>query len=333
MRAFFFVSLAACVALAVTGYEVQNSTVALPGSLGMTLDVYAPDISSQSNSAKTFPVIWFTTGFGCALPVSLYSKMIAKIVSEGYIVAGVYHAIPGVPAYFKDGQRLHDIMEWGKDNLATAMANASLNAVPDVVGRSAVMGQSAGNHIAGQALTVGCSVAKAFIMIDPVDGFDPYHIIKSKDLIGPNEKVKFNIPALLLDNGLDPRPANIVSPACAPAKISNDHFYNAWNGPIWNINATAYGHMDCTDNPTGFWSVLCSSDKKTDKDLYRSMLAEAATTFLGALFDNKPANFARLSNADNWKTNVVLKHDLKGKNYSQIKPGCVNVDPTSAILV
>merc|ERR1719253_798059 len=107
-------------------------------------------------------------------------------------------------------------MEWGKTNLAKGMADAKLSAVPDVIGRSAVMGQSAGCHIAGQALTRGCSIAKAFVMIDPVDGFDPYHIIKMEDLIKPGENVRFTIPALLLNNGLDPQQNNPLFPPCAP---------------------------------------------------------------------------------------------------------------------
>lgn len=227
---------------------------------------------------------------------------------------------------------MHNIMEWGKSNLAAGMADAKLHAVPDVVGRSAVMGQSAGNHVAGQALTDGCSVAKAFIMIDPVDGFDPFRIVKGEDLIKPGSKVKFTIPALLIDNGLDPKRSSPWFPPCAPAEVSNDHFYNAWNGPIWNINATAYGHVDCMDNPSGM-QVVCLCDDHTDKDLYRNMIGEAVTTFLGALFDETPSRLSVLENASHWKVDVVLKHDLKGRNYRQIMPACTNTAPASIVVV
>jgi len=315
----------------VTSYEVQNGKVKMPGSLGLarglSLHVYSPKVQ---NSTESFPVIWFATGFGCALPVSIYSKMISAIVSEGYIVAGIYNLLFHVPAYTEYGQHMHNIMEWGKSNLAAGMADAQLYAVPDVIGRSAVMGQSAGNHVAGQALTDGCSVAKAFIMIDPVDGFDPFRIVKGEDLIKPGSKVKFTIPALLIDNGLDPKRSSRFFPPCAPATVSNDHFYYAWNGPIWNINATAYGHEDCLDNPTG---LFCPCDKHTDKDLYRNMIGEAVTTFLGALFDDTPSQLAVLENASHWKVDVELKHDLKGKSYSQIRPGCSNIAPASILVV
>lgn len=332
MLACRLLTLVACLGATVTSYEVQNAQVKMPGSLnlarGLSLHVYSPD--AQNSSTKRFPVIWFATGFGCSVPVSIYSKMISAIVSKGYIVAGIYNLMLHLPKYTEYGQHMHNIMEWGKSDLAAAMADAKLNAVPDVIGRSAVMGQSAGNHIAGQALTDGCSVAKAFIMIDPVDGFDPFRIVKGEDLIKPGAKVKFTIPALLIDNGLDPVRSSRWFPPCAPATVSNDHFYNAWNGPIWNINATAYGHVDCLNDPSG---LFCPSDTHMDKDLYRNMIGEAVTTFLGALFDETPNALSVLEDASHWKLDVVLKHDLKGKNYSQIMPGCSNAAPGSIVVV
>jgi len=313
------------------GYDVKNAIVKMPGSLGLTLHVYAPDVPSASNVINSFPVIWFATGFGCANPVSLYSEMLSKIVAKGYIVAGVWHKYPHIPSYIKDGHNLHSIMEWGKQNLGPAMVEANLYAVPDVVERSAIMGQSAGNHIAGEALNVGCSVAKAFVMIDPVDGYDPYRFVKSQDLIKPGEKVKFKIPALMLDNGLDPKSVNRFEPPCAPQNVSNDHFYNAWTGPIWNINATAYGHVDCTDAP-GTAGLICPYNKTIDKDPYRSMLAEATATFLEALFEGKQQLLPVLEEAAHWKLDVVLKHDLKGMNYSEVVPSCVNTGSSDVVV-
>lgn len=305
-------------ACAAASYDVQNAPVKIPDAFHLALHVYAPN---APNASASFPVIWFATGFGCAVPVQMYSKLVSSIVSQGYIVAGMYHEVPHVPAYIKDGKSMNGIMEWGKENLGAAMRDAKLNAIPDVTGRSAIMGQSAGNHIAGEALSESCSVAKAFIMIDPVDGFDPYRIIKSEDLIKPGEKVNFSIPALLLDNGLDPQRVNSLFPPCAPPEVSNDHFYNAWVGPIWNINATVYGHTDCTDSSS---SLICPSNSSTDKNLYRDMLAEAITIFLGGLFGGHPEQLSALETASHWKIDTVLKHDLKGKTYDQIAPGCTN---------
>jgi len=330
--------LAACLVVLTHSYEVDNVKAALtsyeasyPG--GLTMHVYAP------KSDSTFPVIWFATGFGADVPLSIYGMLIENIVSRGYIVAGVYHEVPHVPQYIPDGKTLHDLMEWSKENLAVWMSSQKLTAVPDVLDRTAIMGQSSGNHIAGQALTNGCSVAKAFIMIDPVDGFDPFRVYKGEDLIKPGQKVKFNIPALLLDNGLDPTAVNPLFPPCAPASVSNDHFYNAWLGPIWNINATAYGHMDCADSAgqkdQSTWphGIVCPSNTHGDKSLYRNMLAESITSFLSALFNDKPEAFSVLEDPAHWKVDTVLKRDLKGKSHAEIKAGCVNIASLPDVMV
>merc|ERR1712100_227025 len=108
-------------------------------------------------------------------------------------------------------------------------------------------------------------------MIDPVDGVDPFGIVKSEDLITPGKKVNFSVPALLLDNGLDPKGVKAFpTVACMPIKLGSPRWYNAWRGPIWRINATAYGHVDCLDDALiSVAGLVCPSDPKTDKAAYR----------------------------------------------------------------
>lgn len=321
--------LAACLGVCVAGYEVADVRKVSPDNKGdypggLTLSVFAP------KSTKSFPVIWFATGFGGTVHISEYHSLIQRIVAKGYIVAGLYHAIPHWPQYLRDGHYMHRIMKWGQHNLSIWMANQKLTAVPDF-NRCAVMGQSSGNHIAGQAITDGCSSAKAFVMIDPVDGLDPFRVVKTEDLIKPGDKVKFDIPALLIDNGLDPLTVGHLFPPCAPASVSNDHFYNAWRGPIWNINATAYGHTDCADILHS--GDLCPTNPHSDKDLYKDMLAHAIDVFLGGLFNDSPEQLSLLEDPSHWKVDVVLKHDLKGKSHSGIRAGCANIASPRDVLV
>mmetsp|Transcript_46147 Transcript_46147/g.133739 ORF Transcript_46147/g.133739 Transcript_46147/m.133739 type:complete len:334 (+) Transcript_46147:46-1047(+) len=330
-RCLFFV-LPATAAAASQLYAVDSAEVSVSehGALlaaGLGLHISAP------RSAERFPVIWFVTGGGGIAPVSAYSLLLSQIVARGYIVVGLSHGIFPPFDYPKYGKAFYDIMQWGKDHLASQMASQRFSAVPDVVNRSAVMGQSAGNHVVGQGLTDGCSVAKAFVLIDAVDGFDPYRIVRSEDLIKPGGKVNFSTPALLLNNGLDPLSVNRFTPPCAPASVSNDHFYNAWAGPIWNINATKFGHLDCMDDPSGLVGVTCPSDPSTDKAMYRAMLADAVTIFLGALFNGRPNDFALLENTAHWKIDVVLKHDLKGLGHRDIVPACANLNYQTSVLI
>merc|ERR1719195_1262394 len=237
------------------------------------------------NKTGSFPVVFFVTGFSADAPTSLYSDLISRIVMKDFIVVGLDHL--RVPNYPQEGSSFHDVLEWARaGHLVTEMKSKGFPAVPDVNNRAAVMGQSSGNHVVGQALTDGCSIAKAFVMIDPVDGYDPFGVVKSQSLIHPGKKLNFSVPSLLLDNGLDPKAVLPVFPACAPASLSNDLLFNAMVGPIWNINSTAYGHVDClNDNfATKISHLICPSDSHTDKTLYRGTLAEATTMFLSSLF-------------------------------------------------
>jgi len=62
-------------------------------------------------------------------------------------------------------------MEWVKaGNLTQTLEDWHVTSIVDLT-RIVVMGRSAGNHVVGQGLTDGCSLATAQIMIDPVDGF------------------------------------------------------------------------------------------------------------------------------------------------------------------
>merc|ERR1712159_946221 len=223
------------------------------------------------------------------------------------------------------GQDFHDLLEWaGQGNLAAELASKGIKAVPDVANRAAVMGQSAGNHVVGQALVDGCSIAKAMVMIDPVDGLDPFGIVQSENLITPGQKLNFDIPALHLDNYLDPK-GDLLGVSCSPAKLSGPRWFDAMQGPIWNVNATKYGHVDCLNSGVGaIGGLMCPSKPFANKKKYREMLASATTTFLGAVLDGKTDDLALLEDASQFGVEVEVKQDLKGLSHSDIKPGCTN---------
>jgi len=277
-------------------------------------------------------VIFFVSGVSGDVPVSWYSDLLTRIVAEGFIVAGFDHL--AFPSYPEQGQQFHDLLEWSKTGLVVAMRNQSLSATPDVLERSAVMGQSAGNHIVGQGLSDGCSIAKALIMIDPVDGTDPFHLIKSEDLITVGSKLNFTVPSLLLDNTLDPV-GKFLEPPCAPWALGSMRFYNAMAGPIFNVNATGYGHVDCTND--GYTelagSMLCPTDNSRPNYLYRAHLAKSVTTFLGALFNGNQDALTLFDDAANFDIEVTVKHDLKGLALEEIVPGCTHAASDVRVMV
>merc|ERR1712194_677704 len=204
------------------------------------------------------------------------------------------------------------------------MVKKGLQASPDF-DRVVVMGQSAGNHIVGQALADSCMYAKAFVMIDPVDGFDPFGLVHSEDLITPGKKLNFSTPAIILDTGLDPKGVRAFkSVACMPIQLGSPRWYRAWRGPIWHVNATAYGHVDCLDDVMiSVAGLVCPSNSTTDKKLYRQHLADTSTLFIEAVFDHKTANLALLEDPSHFAVDVILEHDRKGAK--DIEARCTNV--------
>jgi hypothetical protein len=291
-------------------------------TLGFNMHYYAPETEG------TYPTILFVTGFSGLAPTFVYSDFVNQLVGKGYIVVGMDHL--KAPNYPVQGKDFHNIMEWASEgNLQQALEAAGIHATADL-DRTAVMGQSAGNHVVGEGLTNGCSLAKAFVMIDPVDGFDPFGVIQAQNLITPGEKLPFTIPSLLLDNELDGKGKNFLFPACAPLKLGAPRWFDATAGPVWNVNASKYGHVDClNDLIIGAGGFICPTDSKTDKKAYRKHLVDTVALFLEGVLDNKPANFDDLEKEATFGVEVTLRKDLKGLSHSAIKAGCSN----SAIVV
>jgi hypothetical protein len=278
---------------------------------------------SAPKDAGTYPVVLFVSGFSGDAPAFAYSQFTDQLVDYGYIVVGMDHL--KFPDYPEQGQAFHDIMEWSAaGHLQEALKDAGISAVVDLE-RVAVMGQSAGNHVVGQGLTDGCSLAKAAVMIDPVDGFDPFGVIQKQNLITPGDKLKFTIPSLLLDNELDPKGKNLLFPACAPAKLGAPRWFDAVAGPVWNVNASSYGHVDClNDLFIAAGGFVCPTDRKTDKKAYRKHLADTVAIFLDGVLNGNTDKFSLLEDATKSNIAVTVRSDLKGMSHADIKAGCTN---------
>jgi len=265
----------------------------------------------------------FVSGFSGLAPAFTYSTFIDELSDKGYIVVGLDHI--KAPNYPKQGADFLNVMEWVRvGNLTQALRDAKITASPDLE-RVAVMGQSAGNHVVGQGLEDGCSLAKAQVMIDPVDGFDPFGMVHKEDLITPGQKLTYETPTLLLDNELDPVAKNKLFPACAPAKLGAPRWFDAVAGPVFNVNASKYGHVDCLNDVfIKAGTIMCPSDKTTDKNAYRSHLAGTIDLFLDGVFQGHSDSFEKLQDASSFGVDVTLRQDLKEMDVSDIKPGCTN---------
>lgn len=203
----------------------------------------------------------------------------------------------------KDAELLAAAIPWLRANLP-----AGVGAAADW-DKVALSGHSAGNHVFVQYLQEQCGIVKAAIMIDPVDGYDPFGIEKIY-CITPGQKTQFDAPALLIRTGLDPVVKTMV--ACAPTKLSNDRFYNAWAGPIWMANATGYGHLDaCDDGINAIAGVICAADK-LPKPAYHAEVAGLVSSFLSLVFGGDAGAERALLDAAAMPVDTVALHDYNG---------------------
>merc|ERR1719428_932408 len=103
-----------------------------------------------------------------------------------------------------------------------------------------------------------------------------------------------------------------VMVACAPDRISNQRFFNAWSGPIWMVNATKYGHLDVNDDSVEkMGGIICATDSEPN-DVYRAHIAEQVDAFLSVVFDGDAAAEKKLSDISSMGVDAEAQKDYNG---------------------
>merc|ERR1712232_952311 len=116
---------------------------------------------------------------------------------------------------------------------------------------------------------------------------------------------------------------NLLFPACAPANLGAPRWFDATAGPVFNVNASKYGHIDCLDDLfIAAGNLICPTDFSADKAKYKSHLATTIDTFLTGLFQGKDDLFNKLEDPSSFGVDVTLRQDLKGMSHTDIAPGC-----------
>jgi hypothetical protein len=82
------------------------------------------------------------------------------------------------------------------------------------------MGHSGAGHITTEYLNNTCGNVKLHILLDPVDGADPFGI-KKDYIITPGKMLPYATPVLVLATELDHVRKDLIEPACAPENLSN----------------------------------------------------------------------------------------------------------------
>ena len=286
-------------------------------------------------STQVFPILLFVTGLAGQNAVSAYSTVLNHTASHGVVVVGVDQKNTATINYTNFAMTLEGVLEFvGNGSLAEQLVENNVSGIANT-SRIVFGGHSAGNHILVRHLTsFGCGSdsgnmdAAGMVMIDPVDGADPFGI-QNRFVIHPPALVNFIMPALHIRTGLDPKAAMPGMPACAPKKISNARFYNAWRGPIWQMNAVDMGHMD-VQNEGGAGSmgrVICAHNPKaTAREQYRMTVAGATAAFVrGLMLDDLTSAVKMFDGQEPALVNVTYKSDLRELTPAQIRPECLRV--------
>lgn len=97
-----------------------------------------------------------------------------------------------------------------------------------------LMSHSAGGRVVCSYLAKNCGPVNGLILLDPVDGMDPFGIIKDY-VTHPPYPLPFQVPTLIVASGVSSQDGggkNFKLPPCAPINISNHRFYEVLNGPV-----------------------------------------------------------------------------------------------------
>jgi len=271
-------------------------------------DLWAPDTEGS------FPTMLFVTGGGGIAPGSGYSSVAKAMAEKGVVVIALSRLAAPQPKTDADLER--KALAWLEENVPTL----GLKATADF-DQLVVSGHSAGNHVFCEFLKSDCGAgrAKAAVMMDPVDGYDPFNIVKNY-CTTPGEKLPFDIPALLLRTGLDPVVKVLV--ACAPDRISNQRFFDVWAGPIWMVNATKYGHVDVGDEGSQSSGGICPTDDEP-KDIYHEHVATLVDAFLSLVFRGNTSAEALLNEVSTMKVEAEAQKDYNGHS-APFSPGCTH---------
>jgi hypothetical protein len=276
-------------------------------------DLWAPDVEG------TYPVMAYVTGGGGVAPGFSYSNIAKDMAEKGMIVTMFSRPAPPEPK--TDASLEAKALQWLED----ALPSMGLKAAGDF-DKLVLAGHSAGNHVTCEFLKSDCGKAKAVVMMDPVDGYDPFGIINNY-CITPGEKLPFDIPALLLRTGLDPKVKVMV--ACAPDRISNQRYFNAWSGPIWMVNATKYGHLDVNDpGAADMGGIICATDNEP-KDSYRVHVANMVDAFVSMVFNGDATAESKLNDASTMGVDAEVQNDYNGHSAPFVA-GCSH---SSAVTV
>ncbi|XP_066296439.1 cutinase 1-like isoform X1 [Branchiostoma lanceolatum] len=224
----------------------------------------------------TYAVLFFTGGYQGDIPSELYSDVLVRVASHGFVVIGVdYMPMVTVQANVRDRtqrlgadhtQKYFEELRWVTKHLEGRIAK-QLNRtglVPDF------------NHLAIGCHSAGCdplvkmtlqnhTFSKAALLLEPF----------SFNYATP---VTFKMPAFILGTELSTQPH-----ACVRPGHGYNHFYNMRNCPRMLMEVKGHGHCDIY-NETWFKACqlthFCKTNPDVDINKYHKFIQGISAAFL-----------------------------------------------------
>ena len=307
-----------------TSHFTLSNFIFPDADIKMELDIYTPTTPSK------YPVIVFLSGFEGLVPGYFYDQMLTKLAENNVISVTLSKVELVVPSWVESNLEL--ALNWIQSNLTKAFAarNDTQNVTPEV-DKIYLMSHSAGAHATTLYLNKSCGNVKGMIYLDPVDGIDPFGIIKIY-VTDPPKMLPFDVPTLIVATGFDDQ-SYLLTPPCAPANTSNERFYGVLKGPTWYLNFTEYGHADCLDD---FWmsfaKVICRTcEKNCDYDKYRTNMALGLSKFVEGLHWKNESAFDYFEKPETW-TNITVQTHFKLLGFDKKAGGYCKHDSEKEIF-
>jgi hypothetical protein len=196
-----------------------------------------------------YPVIFLLTGLNGFAPTLFYNEFCESLVEKTNSIVVSFDGLAAPKFPNKEELIFEMTLNWTVKNMIglfaseKAPANIRDRVFPDYKLGLSLLSHSAAGHTVVSYLVKQCGLINSLILMDPVDGYDPFGVIK-QFVTHPPKQLNFAIPTLIAATGLSSVQKSPKFPPCAPTNFSNVRFYDSLPGPTWFMNFTTYGHAD-----------------------------------------------------------------------------------------
>lgn len=257
--------------------------------LDLNLHIWFP------KTKKPRPVMIFFTGMTGLITSKVYAGFIKQIAAKGISVISI-HSSKNYPGQFKEtASESHQAYAILKKELNTVLAKKHRGIANNLLDwdQTLLMGHSSGAQPLIAFYRLAMNDIKGIVLLDPVDG-DPFG--KTEKSIQENEVNSFDVPLLISSTEFCKQPGfnRQWFPACCPAGLSSEHFFKAFKGPKWYVNALDYAHVDLLDDNFAWLANktrFCKPSEGADKILIKKFNAEMISDFVGGASSQNRSNF------------------------------------------